>query len=229
MPTSISPQLYDLTHRLNSQTLIYPGDPPETSYSAKPVTTITANGYEVHSLSLGSHTGTHLDAPSHFIANGLTVDQIPLSQLIGPAVVVDVSDNIQPRQKIGWSAFEPYEESIKPGVMVLVCTRWSEKWVKKEYFDHPYLTKDVAEELVSRGVRFVAVDTLSPDETVLEGETEGGFGFHDVVLGAGVIIAENLTNLKPLIGLPSLYISALPLKLEGIDGSPVRAIAWQIV
>jgi len=218
-------QLYDLNHPLNTQTPVYPGDP---SYSAKPVATIAAHGYEVHILSFGSHTGTHLDAPSHFITNGLTIDQIPLSQLIGRAVIIDVSDNMQPKQKIGWSAFEPYEKDIKPGVIVLVCTGWSEKWGKKEYFDHPYLTKDVGEELVSRGVRFVGVDTLNPDETALEGETENGFGFHEVVLGAGAIIAENLTNLKSLVGLPNLFVSILPLKLEGVDGSPARAIAWQM-
>lgn len=227
MTSSPSCKLYDLTHPLNSKTQVYPGDPP---YTAQRLTTITTNGYEIHNLSLCSHTGTHVDAPSHFISGGLTIDQIPLTQLVGPAVLVDVSKsgNIQPKQKITWSDFEPYESELKHGVIVLIYSGWYEKWGTNEYFDHPYLTRDAAEGLIAHGVRVVGVDTLNPDETVLKGQVENGFGFHEVILGSGGIIAENLTNLKPLIGLPGLHVSLLPLKLEGIDGSPVRAIAWQM-
>lgn len=225
MTSSPSCKLYDLTHPLNSQTQIYPGDPP---FSAKPLTTVENNGYQIHHLSLGSHTGTHIDAPSHFITGALTIDQIPLNQLVGPAVIVDISKGIKPKQKITWSDIEPYEKALRPGVIVLICTGWYEKWGTNEYYDHPYLMKDVAVELVARGICVVGVDMLNPDETVSEGEGEHGFQFHEVVLGAGGVIAENITNLKPLIGLKSIHVSLLPLKLEGVDGSPIRAIAWQM-
>ncbi|KAF9448253.1 putative cyclase [Macrolepiota fuliginosa MF-IS2] len=224
---STSRKLYDLTHSLNPQIQVYPGDP---KYAATPLTTVAADGYQIHGLSFGSHTGTHIDAPSHFVQGGDTIDQIPLDQLVRPAVVIDVSKSgtVRPKQKITWSDIQPYENELKPGVIALIYMGWYEKWGTQEYFDHPYLTKDAAEGLIACGIRVVGVDTLNPDETVAEGEGENGFGFHSVLLGAGGIIAENVTNLKPLVGLPGLHVSLLPLKLEGIDGSPVRAIAWQM-
>jgi kynurenine formamidase len=218
-------KIYDLSHPLNNNTLAYPGDP---HYTAKRFATIADDGCETHSISLCSHTGTHIDAPSHFIQGGLTVDQIPLSKLVGPAVLIDLSNNIKPKQKITWEDIVPYAKELKPGVIVLICTGWYEKWGTKEYYDHPFLMKDVAQEFVSRGVRTIAVDFLNPDETVLKGETEHGFIFHGIVLGAGGFIVENMTNMKSLIGLSNLHVSLLPLKLEGIDGSPIRAIAWQM-
>jgi kynurenine formamidase len=222
---SRSSKLYDLTHPLNSSTPIYPGDP---HYSAQSLASVAKDGYEIHKLSLCSHTGTHVNAPSHFIEKGLSIDQIPLSTFVGSAVIIDLSKEIQPKQKIIWKDIEPYEGTLKPGVIVVICTGWYEKWGTEEYFNHPYMMKEVAEEFVARGIKAVAVDFLNPDETVLGGESENGFQFHQVVLRAGVIIAENLTNVKPLIGLPNIHVSLLPLKLEGIDGSPIRAIAWQM-
>jgi kynurenine formamidase len=219
-------KFYDLTHTLNSQISIYPGDP---TYTAQHLTTIQTDHYQIHQISCGSHTGTHIDAPSHFIPNSLTIDQIPLNQLIGPAIILDLSKkNIKPKQKIVWKDIaELYERDLKPGVIVLICTGWYEKWGTKEYFDHPYLMEDVAKGLVEHGIRVVGVDTMNPDETMLEGEGENGFKFHQVFLGAGGVIAENITNLKSLIGLHNVHVSLLPLKLEGVDGSPIRAIAWQ--
>ncbi|KAF5355088.1 hypothetical protein D9756_005573 [Leucocoprinus leucothites] len=216
--------LYDLSHPLNHSTPVYPGDP---HYSAEQITSVAKDGYEVHKLSFGTHTGTHIDAPSHFIQGGLPIDKIPLSTFIGPAVIIDITKNIQAKQRITWSDIESYENELKPGVIVLICTGWYEKWGTEEYYNHPYMPKDIAERFIARGIHIIGVDFLNPDETVLEGESENGFPFHEVVLGAGGIIAENLTNVKALIGLSNVHVSLLPLKLEGMDGSPVRAVAWQ--
>lgn len=218
-------KLYDLSHPLTSDTPIYPGDP---RYTADRFTSIDKDGYEIHILTFGSQTGTHVDAPSHFIHGGLTIDKIPLSTFVGPAVIIDLSENIQAKQMITWSDIEPYEKELKPGVIALVCTGWYEKRGTEEYYNHPYMMKDVAEGFVARGIRTIGVDFLNPDETPVDGKSEHGFQFHHVVLGAGGVIIENLTNTKPLIGLPNVHVSLLPLKLEGIDGSPIRAIAWQL-
>jgi kynurenine formamidase len=226
---STTTKFYDLTHTLNSQISIYPGDP---TYTSTPLTTIQTDHYQIHQISCGSHTGTHLDAPSHFIPNSPTIDQIPLDQLIGPALTLDLSKTAKPKQQISWKDIAEvcdYERELKPGVIVLICTGWYEKWGTSEYFDHPYLMEDVAKGLIEHGIRAVGVDTLNPDETVLEGEGENGFKFHQLFLGAGGVIAENITNLKSLIGLRHVNISLLPLKLEGVDGSPLRAIAWQTI
>jgi kynurenine formamidase len=223
--TSMPNNIYDLTHSFNSSTPYFPSFP---RYCAQPLATVSKDGYEIHKLTFSSHIGTHIDASSHFIQNGLTVDKIPLSTLIGPAVIIDLSDNIQPKQKITWQDIESYESALKPGIIAVICTGWYEKWGTEEYFNHPYLMKEVAEEFVARGIKVVAVDFFGPDETVLDGQSGNGFIFHEVILGAGVIIAENLTNVKPLVGLSNVHVSLLPLKLEGVDGSPIRAIAWQM-
>jgi len=217
-------KLYDLSHPFTSNTPTYPGDP---RYTADRFTSLDQDGYETHILTLCSHTGTHVDAPSHFIHGGLTIDKIPLSTFVGPTMIIDLSENIQAKQMITWSDIEPYEQELKSGVIVLVCTGWSEKWGTEEYYNHPFMMKDVADGFVARGIRVIGVDFLNPDETPLHGNSQHGFQFHHVVLSAGGVIVENLTNIKPLIGLSNVHVSLLPLKLEGIDGSPIRAIAWQ--
>ncbi|KAF8058778.1 putative cyclase [Lyophyllum atratum] len=216
--------IIDLSHKLDSNVQIYPGDPP---FTCTPCTTVAKDGYSVHSLTLGSHTGTHIDAPSHFFANGKTIDQIPLPTLIGPLVLVDLTArNLRDRQMITWADIEPSAELMHPGVILVLHTGWSAYWGTPKYYDHPFLARDVATKIIERGVRILGVDTLNPDETEYQGVGGGeGFGVHEVILGAGGIIAENLTNLAALDGHDQ--IALIPLNLEGSDGSPVRAFAWK--
>lgn len=98
----------------------------------------------------------------------------------------------------------------------MVCTGWSERFGTPAYLDHPWLTPDAARAIVDSGVRAVGVDTLSPDP-------RGSLAFHEIVLGAGVVIVENLRGVDRLRGRPAT-LSFYPLSLTG-DGSPVRAVA----
>jgi len=212
---------YDLSHQLNAQCSIYPGDPV---FCCKRVATVAKDQFNVSALSLGSHTGTHLDAPYHFFDSGITVDQLDLSTLVSLAYIVDVSDACGPRGKIPWSAFERFDTEIRSCSILLIHTGWSRFWSSPTYFDHPFLDAEVASKLLERGVKVVGIDTLSPDETILDG-SEGSFAVHEVLLGSGVVIVENLTNLRNLVS-KKLMASLLPLNLEGCDGSPIRAVAW---
>ncbi|KAG6818410.1 hypothetical protein H0H93_005193 [Arthromyces matolae] len=216
--------IVDLSHKLNSDTQIYPGDP---KFSCNPCATVSKDGYSVHSISLGSHTGTHIDAPSHFFENQATVDQIPLSSLIAPLVVLDLScRNLQERQIISWDDLIPFEGLIRPGVILVLYTGWSAFWATPKYFNHPFLVKDTVEKIMERGVKIIGVDTLSPDETEYQGVGgQYGYGVHETILGAGGFIVENLTNLGNLRG--QTHVAIVPLNLEGVDGSPVRAFAWK--
>ncbi|KAJ3564243.1 hypothetical protein NP233_g8421 [Leucocoprinus birnbaumii] len=215
---------YDLTHPLNSATLAWPEDP---HYKARKYTNIKEHGYEMHEISMSTHTATHIDAPSHFIHGGRTIDQVPLSTLVGPAVFIDLTKReLRENQEITWDDIKSYEADLKPGVIVVVCTGWYEKWGEDAYYEHPFMAKEVAKKFIDFGIKVVGVDTLNPDETPSKGDTKGGYGFHKTLLGADGIIIENLTNTKPLIGRSNVQISLVPLKLEGIDGSPIRAIAW---
>lgn len=219
--------LLDLSHKLHSNVQIYPGDPV---FSCHPIATVSTDGYSVHALSLGTHTGTHIDAPSHFFADGKTIDQIPLSSLMGPLVKIDLTQaGLTDRQIITWEDHispAPAAAEMRVGAILLIQTGWSAHWGTPKYFHHPFLSRDAARRILDKGIRVVGFDTLNPDETPLEGVGgEQGFGTHEVVLGAGGVIAENLTNLEE-IGDQNM-IAFIPLNLEKCDGSPVRAFAWK--
>ncbi|KAE9392513.1 putative cyclase [Gymnopus androsaceus JB14] len=211
--------IIDLTHPLDPNKLtIYPGDPGLKCY-----------GYSVHALSLGSHTGTHIDAPSHFILNGKTIDEIPLDTLVSrPALVVDLTHK-KARSKILWdedlAEFAPKMKDLGPGMILLLRTGWSERWATPTYMEkYPYLDRHAAEQILSMGVKIVGLDTISPDE--IDGPE--GYGAHEAILGTGGLIVENLTNLKALAEIGrEVMVSIVPLSLTGCDGSPVRAFGWK--
>ena len=232
--------LIDLTQPLDSNVPVYPGDPP---FSSQQFCTVDKDGYSVHALSCSSHVGTHIDAPSHFIADGATIDQLPPSAFILPALVVDVSHKKE-RECISWDAVETMADRIRPGTAVLFHTGWSRYWGQPggRYMDHPWLAADVAERVVALGVRLIGTDTMSPDQSPVvdpgagSGDGAPDFGVHRAILGAGGLIVENLTNLDVLLNMQQsdtaehagtvVMVSVLPLKITGCDGSPVRAIAW---
>jgi kynurenine formamidase len=232
-----SKDIIDLSHNLNSQTIVYPGDP---EFSSCPHLTLSADGVRVVKLTLGSHTGTHIDAPSHFVKDGKSIDEIPLNNLVGPAVVVDLTKtghrgrDLEKRELIKLDDLLPYEGQIirlvgaGESVIVLLHTGWPKYWGKEEYVDHPYLSPDAAQWLINLGIQVLGVDTFSPDETIInhEDDSEPSFAAHHIVLGQDKIIAENLKDLDMLLD-DEWIISLLPLKLDASDGSPVRACAWR--
>ncbi len=205
-------RVVDLSHPLDERTQVYPGDP---AVRLSPARSLERDGYRVSHLHLGSHSGTHLDAPSHVLEDGATVDALPLDLLVGPAVLVDLRD-LGPREPVEWERLAAH---ARPGRMLVLHTGWSREWGSVAYEDHPYLSAEAAWELVDAGVAVVGIDALSIDET-------GGEAFpaHEALLAAGVVVVENLTNLAALDH-PEPVLSLLPLPLRGSDGSPVRAVA----
>ncbi|KAH9067722.1 putative cyclase [Lactarius vividus] len=226
--------LIDLTQPLDRNVPVYPGDPP---FSSEQSCSVDKDGYSVHALSCSSHVGTHIDAPSHFIPDGATIDQLLPSAFILPALVLDVSHK-KDRECITWDSVEPLGDRIRPGTAVLFHTGWSRHWDAARYFDHPWLAADVAERLVALGVRLIGTDTMSPDQSPMVGPSAGAgapdFDVHRTILGAGGLIVENLTNLDGLLAAQKgpaepgteVIVSVLPLRITGCDGSPVRAVAW---
>jgi len=217
--------VFDLSHTLDAQTQVYPGDPV---FACHRVATVKEDGYNVTSFSLGSHTGTHIDAPFHFLDDGPTVEELDLRMLMGPAAVADMPRK-GAKETFTWDDLisdHEFLRLIRGGKcrIVVIHTGWSRHWKTPTYLDHPFLDKDVARKLIEHGVQVLAVDTLSPDRTVTDGPG-ADFGVHETILGAGCVIVENLTGLE---NLPSgkVDVSFLPLKLSGCDGSPIRAVAW---
>ncbi|WP_199522157.1 cyclase family protein [Geodermatophilus marinus] len=216
-------RVVDLSHPLEDATPVYPGDPVAR---LRPAATLAVEGYNVLHVRMGSQTGTHVDAPYHFLEDGARIDELPLELFLGPAVVADVRGK-PPHGRIGWADLAPCAERLAPGRMLLLWTGWDRHWGTDAYLDHPFLTGEAAERLVAAGVRTVGLDALSLDETVVGGEPAEGFAAHLAVLGAGGVIVENLRGLDALAGSDPI-VSVLPLRLAGADGAPVRAVAFDV-
>lgn len=214
----------DLSHRVDEGTQVYPGDP---RVRLEPATTIAADGVNVLRVHLGSHSGTHVDAPYHFVEGGERVDAMDARLFVGPAVLMDVRGK-GPRERITAEDLMLYEGELREGAIAVLQTGWDEHFGTERYYDHPFLDRRAARMLLDAGVKTLATDAINVDETVVEGPHPEDFPVHRLILGAGGAIAENLTNLSS-IGFPDPLISLLPVKLGGSDGAPVRAVAMEVL
>lgn len=208
----------DLSWDLTEQTPIYPGDPEPKITVA---TTLEKEGYNLSGVYVGTQTGTHVDAPYHFSNEGATIDQMELDFFFGEAVVIRVTDK-KAQEKITMEDVMPYDEKIKEGIIVLFNTNWYKKVGTEEFFEHPYVSGEVAEYLVEKGVRFLCIDTINADQT---GGTE--FPVHDLFSEKRLMIGENMAYFDQ-IDFENVVVAAFPLKIVGTDGSPVRAVAMEL-
>lgn len=209
-------RLVDLSHPVTDGMMVYPGDP---EVRIEPAAVIEDDGFAVAALHLSGHSGTHVDAPAHIVAGAASIDALPLELFCGRARVVAVP-GCSPRQRLDVDDLDL--SGVAVGDVVLVATGWDRWFGEEEYLAHPALSPEVATALLDLGVRAIGVDTLSPDLTAEPGEPVS-LPFHEVFLGAGGVIYENLTGLTDLP--PVVEFSGLPLRLGGGDGSPVRAVA----
>ena len=208
----------DLSWDITEQTPIYPGDPePKISVA----TTLENDGYNLSGVYVGTQTGTHVDAPYHFSNEGDTIEKMELDFFFGEAVVIRVTDK-KPNEKITMNDVMPYDEKIRKGTIVLFNTNWYKKVGTEEFFKHPYVSLEVAEYLVNKGVRFLCIDTINADQT---GGTE--FPVHDLFAEKRLMIGENWAYFDR-IDFDNVFVAAFPLKIVGTDGSPVRAVAMEI-
>jgi kynurenine formamidase len=216
-------RIVDLSVVLDADTQVYPGDPrPELSVATR----IETEGFNLLSLRLGSQTGTHVDAPYHFIQDGARLEDSDLGLFVGPGVIVDVTDHGD-RQPITREEIAQYEDRLGPGAIVALHTGWSERHMGTDrYHDHPFLEPTACTRLLELGIRTVVIDALNVDETILDGEAR--FPCHMEFLGAGGVFAENITNLGA-VDFDDPVVSVLPIRLGGdADGAPCRAVAMKL-
>lgn len=205
------PSIYDISIPIVSGGLVYPGN-PEISIAPQQAIARGA-GANVSTVSFGSHTGTHVDAPKHFFDDGIGVDALPLDVLMGPAVVIRVPDDMM---AVGEEQLRLHE--LKAHTRVLIKTRNSGFVREREFHkDYTYLAPDGAEYLVSLGVKLVGVDYLSVEQF-----HSGHHRTHRTLLENGVVIVEGLDLSQPAMGPYDLRV--LPLRLVGLDGAPARAV-----
>ncbi|WP_426515033.1 cyclase family protein [Diaminobutyricibacter sp. McL0618] len=215
-------RVVDLSVVVGDATQIYPGDPvPEFSVHA----TIARDGFNLLRVHMGSQTGTHVDAPYHFVDSAPSIDEIPLDRFVGTGVIVDAT-GLGPRGRITWAHVEPVAHLLSPGVIVLLKTGWSAHYGTRAYFDNPFLDAEACRRMIDAGVRTFGIDAINIDETPDDAHPGEGFPVHHLIAGVHGIISENLTNLTA-IDFDEPFISLLPLAFEGADGAPVRAVAMQ--
>lgn len=198
-------KLLDLSVPLNEDTPIYPGDPKT---KIKPAGIFDKDGYEDHFVCVGTHIGTHVDAPRHMVKDGKSLDQVSLEKFSGRGILVDVRRD--------FDLAKVKQSNIRQGDIALFYTGMGHVYHKSEYYDsYPAVTEEIANYLVAKKVKMVGVDMCSVDHEP--------FPVHRILLKEEILIIENLTNLESLEG-KEFKIYAFPIKLQ-IDGAPTRVVA----
>lgn len=188
-------------------------------------TTLAVEGYNTSTYHLYSHSGTHMDAPLHFLEGGNTIDRLDLGRCVGPALVVDVS-HVEPNGLVTVKDLGDAAAAIGPGTRLLLRSDWDLHADLDEYRSHmPRISAALAEWLVAQGIHLLGLET--PSVASLRPECRAELTeVHQILLRAGVVIVESLANLRALTQ-DVVYFIALPLRMEGRDGSPVRAVAME--
>lgn len=219
-------QLVDLTHLLSEKVPTWGGG---CGFHYEIDATYDHGGYRGLNYEMVANAGTHMDAPSHFIAGGKHISEIPLEYLIVPLCVIDLSDRKDPDLKVSAEdilAYETANGKIAAGSLVATYTGWSQFFTDPKKYRNadqtgdlhfPTYSVEAARLLLERDVAGIGIDTLSPDAPNI------GFPVHHLILGAGKYIVENLSSLEKMPAKGG-YAMILPLRIEEGSESPVRAV-----
>lgn len=214
----------DISHIISQEIPIYPGNPTPKFES---ILNLEKDGVNVSRISLGTHTGTHVDSQNHFIAGGIGIDKEPLTRFIGEAVVLDFSkktigEGINGNDLSSYSSIASFNDIIL--IYTGVSNYWDENYMDKVGKKFTYLEPSAADWIVNHNIKSIGIDTPSVEKygskTALT---------HKRLLSSGVGIVENLSsNLKKFVG-RRVFLVCLPLALKGLDASPARAVIFDIL
>ena len=211
-------KIIDLTLTISEKIPTFPGSPQPNFINWE---SIEKDGYNLELLFLSTHTGTHIDAPYHFVKKGQKIDQIVTKRLVTEAVLIKIrKGSDQAITKTDIEKFEKKFGKIDDGSTVIFHTGWQKNLNKKSYFlKNPGLAVSAAKYLASKKINLVGIDSPSIDL----GKDEK-FSVHHVLAKEGILIAENLSNLDK-INSEEFHLIVAPLKLKNATGSPIRAMA----
>jgi kynurenine formamidase len=176
----------------------------------------------VTEISLPCHAGTHVDAPVHIIDSGKSIEEIPLEDFVGPGAVIPVKK--RGGEEVTARDLEDSGVPVSRGDILMLFTGWDEKFESPDYNIHPYLSIDAAEWIVGKGVKLFGIDCITVDLPTPMRQKGFEYPVHKILLGNGVLIAENVANLGKVAGKKN-RILALPLKVKGSDAAHARIIA----
>lgn len=208
--------IYDVSVPITTTMPVWPSDPPVNLTPNSHLARDKSHTIRVTKIEMGSHTGTHIDAPWHMVEGGRRLNEIPMEILVGPAAVFEIPGV----PSIGRSAVEKLDFDGVP--RVLFKTDNSQHWDDSKFYEQfVYLESEAAEFLVNQGIKLVGIDYLSIDSFQSEKHPS-----HFVLLGRNVVIIEglNLSRIKP----GKFLMTALPLNLQDVDGAPTRVILSEL-
>ena len=212
-------KIIDLTLTISDKIPTFPSSPQP---SFIPWENVKEDGYNLELLFLSTHTGTHMDAPYHFLKKGAKIHEISLKKLVSEAVLIkSKKKGGESITKTDIQKFEKKHGKIASFSSVIFYTGWQRNLQKKYYFEkNPGLSVSAAKYLASKKINLVGIDSPSIDLGA-----DSKFSVHQIFAKKGMLIVENLANLGK-IKHSKFHLVVLPLKLKNATGSPVRAIAF---
>ena len=208
-------QVIDLSHKIEAGMPCYPGTPAPLF---REHCSLEEDGFAEQIFSMSTHTGTHVDMPSHIFRNGLSLDAFDIDRFAGRGIVLDVRD--VSGGIIDIELLRPSFSLIKACEFLLLSTGWSRYWGTSGYYEcYPVLSTEAALWLAGFGLKGFGMDTISVDAS-----DSPDFGVHRILLEQGTLLIENLADLSPLLH-RSFIFCGFPLKLLNAEASPLRAVA----
>lgn len=211
-------KVLDLTHIISEGMPVYPGTKPPI---LKPASTYKKDGFRETLLTMLSHTGTHMDAPAHLFAGKSTLDQFPVSQFVGRALVIECKE-LKEGESITMEHVSHYGEKAEKADFLLFHLGWAQRWGAEDYFnDYPCVEDEVIDFVLETGKKGIGFDVIGMDP-VYDLELPR----HKRLFQTNQIInIENLKNLEKC-GDELFWFFALPLNQIDADGAPIRAVAF---
>ena len=212
-------KIIDLTLTVSDKIPTFPGSPQPNFV---PWENVKEDGYNLELLFLSTHTGTHMDAPYHFLEKGAKIHEISLKKLVSEAILIkSKKKGNESITKTDIQKFEKKHGKIASFSSVIFYTGWQRNLQKKYYFTkNPGLSVSAAKYLASKKINLVGIDSPSIDLG-----KDFKFSVHQIFAKKGMLIVENLANLEKIKS-SKFHLVVLPLKLKNATGSPVRAIAF---
>jgi len=214
--------IIDITYDINEHTKLFSA-PWHSKFNIKQLGKIDTVGRETRQITIGTHTATHVDAPLHFIKQGLTVDKIPIEILVGKVTIIDFSF-LNEDTKITVDMVKDIEVTER----MIFNFGWGKYWgTEKFYKNYPHFSEEAALYLIANGLKLLGMDTCSPDDSCIKFGSEEDSKIHKMFLKKNIFILEYLAGLNTLNDLNNWNISAAPIKITGADGFPVRAYLFK--